>query len=104
MCTPSSGYLVGEDCETYPWICHLCRKKFLAEDGMVLHVSSVVHQKRTRTFEGYVLEDFIARNKAQGFYGQQLPQVSVQSQTVPPEWAIPGIELASLMLNTLPEG
>lgn len=74
--TPSDGFLSAGSVGCHPWICHMCRKKFMCVSLVPEHLRSKGHTKKKAL--AYQLADWVEYNRDGGtstFYELDLPPV-----------------------------
>ena len=64
--TPSTGYLLPLRATHFPWLCHLCRKKFTCLGGASEHLASHTHLKKRQ--QGFTLEACVSYNIGRFMY------------------------------------
>jgi len=76
--TPSLGFLSSASLANHPWICHMCRKKFMSADSLPEHIVSSKHVRR-RSFN-YRFEEWINYNRTMSFYEMLLTPAAWETQ------------------------
>jgi len=64
--TPSEGYMSMSGAMNHPWICHMCRKRFMAPEQLPEHVVTSKHLRKKSM--NYRFDEWVRHNVMHTFY------------------------------------